>query len=637
MDADATMFPVSFGKKKTRPKEDKGDDRRKREEEIAAITREMMSTKPKWSRDDDRTVDVPEETKEEPMLVKYDHDDNNLGGEAVPVTHVLSSSSGGGDERREGRAATCVDVDPSGGRFVVGTSGGVLKMYDFGGMDQRMEPFRQVDADAQGGRHGVVAISFAGSTSGDRFLCCTASAQPQIFDRDGTSLLTFQRGDPYVTDPTRTTGHTTTVTGGAWQPRAAYRVGTCGVDGSVRLWDLCGKTGLRDWLFCETSIRVKDARARKAAATAMSFAPDGRSLVCAANDGSLQFWHLKAGSYHRPDAVQRDAHRPGTDASGCVVSSVIFSPTGNYVASRSDDGFAKLWDIRRLGKKGAVAEFPLQATHRNQATANLCFSPSGHLLAAGNDDGDLLFFDVNIASGAPKKSVLKIPVLNNRDVVPEEEDTKVEDDDDDDDWREASRRRRKSLPREAISQIAWHPRLKQILVCDTAGGTKIMYSPTTSQKGALLIVDRDHTKHKVRADYAHAADVNQAAIDPEVKGALKRSTGYAKMRHDSKQSRKPDPPLEAGQQGRNAGVKTTLFQQVILSSLPESIRNQDPREALLKYADKPPLFKTDTTHYRDAEGKPIYDATTLDEAEHEFIDQQKDLLRFNPKAKRQKH
>ena len=46
----------------------------------------------------------------------------------------------------------------------------------------------------------------------------TGGAQPQIFTREGVSLLTFNRGDPYVTDMARTTGHVTIVSGGEWHP-----------------------------------------------------------------------------------------------------------------------------------------------------------------------------------------------------------------------------------------------------------------------------------------------------------------------------------------------------------------------------------------------------------------------------------
>ena len=35
---------------------------------------------------------------------------------------------------------------------------------------------------------------------------------------------------------------------------------TSGTDSSLRVWDLCGKTGLRDFLLCDHTIRVRDAK-----------------------------------------------------------------------------------------------------------------------------------------------------------------------------------------------------------------------------------------------------------------------------------------------------------------------------------------------------------------------------------------
>mmetsp|Transcript_14905 Transcript_14905/g.59768 ORF Transcript_14905/g.59768 Transcript_14905/m.59768 type:complete len:120 (-) Transcript_14905:127-486(-) len=116
------------------------------------------------------------------------------------------------------------------------------------------------------------------------------------------------------------------------------------------------------------------------------------------------------------------------------------------------------------------------------------------------------------------------------------------------------------------------------------------------------------------------------------------------MRAAPKQSRKPDPPLDAGQQGRNTGTKSTFCQYYIENNLPQSIRNQDPREALLKYADAdgggPALFRTDRTSYRDTEGRPIMDRETLEEADDRFVEDQKRLLGVTTSsrdAKRPRH
>ena len=90
---------------------------------------------------------------------------------------------------------------------------------------------------------------------------------------------------------------------------------TSGTDSSLRVWDLCGKTGLRDFLLCDHTIRVRDAKARKAGATACCYSPDGAKVACGAQDGSVQIWKLKgrAHNYLRPDGWPRDAHARGTD------------------------------------------------------------------------------------------------------------------------------------------------------------------------------------------------------------------------------------------------------------------------------------------------------------------------------------
>ena len=81
-----------------------------------------------------------------------------------------------------------------------------------------------------------------------------------------------------------------------------------------------------------------------------------------------------------------------------------------------------------------------------------------------------------------------------------------------------------------------------------------------------------------------------------------RSRGrYAKTRNSQTLSKKPDPPLAQGQQGRNER-RTTFCQTFLENELaqgPGNIRNEDPREALLKYANEEPIFRTNATFYRD--------------------------------------
>ena len=63
------------------------------------------------------------------------------------------------------------------------------------------------------------------------------------------------------------------------------------------------------------------------------------------------------------------------------VEGVAFSPNGQTLASASDDGTVRLWDVRGHRALGA----PLRG-HKG-AVLGVAFSPDGQTLASGGDDG----------------------------------------------------------------------------------------------------------------------------------------------------------------------------------------------------------------------------------------------------------
>lgn len=136
-------------------------------------------------------------------------------------------------------------------------------MYDFQGMNARLQSFRQLEP-SEG--HQVRALSW--SPTADRFLCVTGSATAkvyilfityiyftlrqlmiwaqlrfvfhefQIYDRDGLTLGEFVKGDMYIRDLKNTKGHITGLTCGEWNPRAKETIMTSSEDGSLRIWDV---------------------------------------------------------------------------------------------------------------------------------------------------------------------------------------------------------------------------------------------------------------------------------------------------------------------------------------------------------------------------------------------------------------
>lgn len=110
----------------------------------------------------------------------------------IPISHQVEL--GGHD-----KAVTCLSVEPAGNRVVSGSLDYMLKFFDFGGMDSRHNAFRSVEPD-----DGHPIVSIAHSFSGDRFVIGTGSCQPKVYDRDGTEIIKFVRGDMYLRDLSNT-------------------------------------------------------------------------------------------------------------------------------------------------------------------------------------------------------------------------------------------------------------------------------------------------------------------------------------------------------------------------------------------------------------------------------------------------
>src|SRR5262249_28824661 len=71
-----------------------------------------------------------------------------------------------------------------------------------------------------------------------------------------------------------------------------------------------------------------------------------------------------------------------------VVSSVAFSPDGKTLASASQDGTIKLWDVQAGKERTTLKE-------RKEVISSVAFSPDGKTLASsGSDDGTIKLWDV---------------------------------------------------------------------------------------------------------------------------------------------------------------------------------------------------------------------------------------------------
>lgn len=169
------------------------------------------------------------------------------------------------------KAVTCLCIEPAGNRVVTGSFDYNMKMYDFGGMDSRHRAFRSIEPDCG---HPVTCI--ANSPSGDRFVIATGTSHCIVYDREGTLVIKFSKGDMYLRDLSHTKGHTMEITGIQWHPTDKNLILTSSMDGSMRVWDLLGEAHFGN-LMCTHVLKLKASTGQgRLGVTACAYSPNGK-------------------------------------------------------------------------------------------------------------------------------------------------------------------------------------------------------------------------------------------------------------------------------------------------------------------------------------------------------------------------
>jgi WD40 repeat protein len=152
-----------------------------------------------------------------------------------------------------------------------------------------------------------------------------------------------------------------------------------------------GGTGLQVW---NPAARALTARATipdpapSNLVNAVAISPNGNLIATGYGDGSLQLWRSRAGHLVPLGTPQAASQAPTSFTN--QVEFVAFSPDGKVLASGSDDGTVRLWDLTDPARPT-----PLSVRHDSaDAVFSVAFSPSGRVLAAASADDRVRLWNV---------------------------------------------------------------------------------------------------------------------------------------------------------------------------------------------------------------------------------------------------
>jgi len=437
-----------------------------------------------------------------------------------------------------------------------------------------LRAFKSVDPSAtkpatSSETHPVHVAKF-NPNSPSQVLVISATPQARILSRDGETQVEFVKGDMYLRDMNMTKGHISEITSGTWHPTNYDLCVTAGTDSTLRIWDVNTRMKQKDVIVHKSKLAGSAGRSRMTAVTWGSQVAGGNNLlVAAALDGSILMWGGD-GPYTRPSGEINNAHTANTWTSGIDISS-----DGRLVVTRGGDDTVKLWDTRKF--KQPVNTTTHTSTSSQYPISNIQFAPNSSSIITGSETGDLY-----ILNPATLKPGLVTPIT----------------------------------PGSPLITVLWHDKLNQILTGSANAETHVLFSPQTSaKKGALMVMSKQPKRRHVDDDPSLTTDMSQgvsgdAIINPGTSSEAISGRSTFSSRHPtigltasgkSRDPRRPHIPATTPFAKSQPDAKH-IKERIPLSSM----REEDPREALLKYADKAtndPLF---TNAWKATQPKTIY-------------------------------
>ena len=412
-----------------------------------------------------------------------------------------------------------------------------LKLWDFNGMNRvGRKPFRTLEPLVAHQLHGC-----EWNTTGDNLLVIPTDAQAKVYNREGDQLAQYIRGDPYLRDMKLTKGHTADINAGHWDKVDANTFYTCSSDSTVRIWDAEVKSSHK------SIIIIKSPPGKRLKATTCMPSPDGKQIAVALSDGSIQIWNTKQ-PYIRPASAIINAHLPLTETSG-----LNFNSDGRFLVSRGGDDTVKIWDLRQT-KKPFAEKRDVESSHPEQ---NAIFSPDNRSILVG---------------------VGAAPTENGHLLILSSSDLSVEQD-------------LELGPGSSICTV-WNEKINQIAVSQAGGSIRLLYSPILSKRGARLVMSKAPKTQHIDDDSTYTTNVELSGISINELGKGGANADEIAKRRERSAARK-DPIRSHRPYLPSSALAKDPEALANKDAAMANVREEDPREALLKYAEiakKDPMF-----------------------------------------------
>lgn len=360
---------------------------------------------------------------------------------------------------------SCISLEASGNRLLTGSLDRTVKFWDFNAMTRSLQPFQTISPldDAS-----LRKVKF--SATGSLVSIVGGSSSAIITDRDGRTLAQTAKGDMYLVDTLRTTGHTSSILSTQWacanSKFSNTTFATVAGDSTLRLWD-AGRTERAAMskfpvVSQQRVIKIRTERGAKATPTAMLWHAGGNRIVLGCVDGRLRVHDLS--SYSPSPSMITGSFAP----SGTEMTSVASAPNGcsaPYILVRSKDDALHVFDERSF-------ETPLKSftdlPNTVSETDAVFVGKTGSFFITGTS---------KTVEKSGKKHAGALYLYNTSTLqrvwVSEGDDA-----------------------RGSVVSILWHERLNQIVYGTGDGRIHVMYHPSQSHQGILQCLSKTHQRKR---------------------------------------------------------------------------------------------------------------------------------------------